>query len=486
MNRREFLKNAGIGLGGAAAAGLWPLFRSSSQAGGAPKPNFVFVLIDDMGQRDLGCYGSTFFETPNVNRLASEGVLFTDGYAACPVCSPTRASLLTGRYPARLRLTNFLVGQRWPTNPPILPVPWRHFLPLEEVTIAEALKAAGYVTAHVGKWHCGSPRDSWPDKQGFDVLAGTANGTRSYFFPDWGKGVPLDGRAGDYLTDRLTDEALRFIEANRDKPFFLNFCHYAVHIPLMARQEVIERYRAKATPDAAQNNPIYAAMVQSVDESAGRILRKLDELGITERTVVVFTSDNGGLSVREGPNTPATSNAPLRAGKGYLYEGGIREPWLVRWPGVAKAGTTCSVPVTSVDVFPTLLEMAGLPRDLRPELDGESIVPLLRGTGGLRRDAIYWHYPHYSNQGGSPGGAIRQGDHKLIEFYDDGHLELYDLKNDLSETTNLAARMSERAADLRSKLDAWRRAVGAQMPARNPDFDPKRPTDFLKETPKKG
>jgi len=487
MNRRDFLKGLGVGIAGAAGAGVLPFLRPASHAAAPPKPNFVFILIDDMGQRDLGCYGSTFFETPSVNRLASEGVLFTDGYAACPVCSPTRASILTGKYPARLHLTNFLVGQRWPRNPPILPVPWLHHLPQEEVTIAEALKAAGYATGHVGKWHLGAEPRFWPEKQGFDLnVAGCGSGgPKSYFFPQWGKNPPLDARPGDYLTDRLTDEALRFIEANRDKPFFLYFAHYAVHIPLQAKQELIERYRARARPDAAQNNPIYAAMVASVDESVGRVLRKLDELGIAGRTVVVFTSDNGGLSVREGPNTPATSNAPLRAGKGYLYEGGIREPWLVRWPGVAKPGTTCSVPVTSVDVFPTLLEMAGLPRDTRPELDGESIVPLLRGTGGLRRDALYWHYPHYSNQGGAPGGAIRQGDHKLIEFYDDGRLELYDLKVDLSETANLAGRMPERAAELRSKLDAWRRAVGAQMPARNPDFDPKRPTEFLKEPPKK-
>jgi arylsulfatase A-like enzyme len=324
-----------------------------------------------------------------------------------------------------------------------------------------------------------------PEVQGFDANLGGAGGTRSYFWPGWKPAIPLQGqREGEYLTDRLTDEALGFIEQHRDGPFFMYFCHYAVHIPLQAKKDLIAKYQARAKPDAAQSNPIYAAMIQSVDESVGRVVRKLDELGIADRTVVFFMSDNGGLSVKEGPNTPATSNAPLRAGKGYLYEGGIREPWLVRWPGVAKPGSGCSVPVSSVDFYPTILEMAGVRDAPGHVVDGESIVPLLRQAGGLKRDAIYWHYPHYSNQGGKPGGAVRMGDWKLIELYEDGALELYNLKDDLAEKTNLAPRMPERAAALRKKLDEWRKALGAQMPAPNPGYDPNKPIEEPKAASK--
>jgi len=433
--------------------------------------NFIFILIDDLGWADVGCNGSTFYETPNVDRLAREGMRFTDGYAASPVCSPTRASIMTGKHPARLHLTNFLVGRRWPRNSPIRPVKWRTHMPLEEVTVAEALKAAGYATCHVGKWHLGGARNFWPENQGFDLnIGGTGSGMpRAFFWPAWRNNPPIKGRRpGEYLPDRLSEEGVKFIEDSKDRPFFLYLSHYAVHIPIQAKKGYIAKYKKKVRPGQAQNNPIYAGMIQSIDDSVGRVMRKLEELQIADRTVIFFMSDNGGLSVREGPNTPATSNAPLRAGKGYLYEGGIREPWIVKWPGVVKPGSVCRVPVTSVDFYPTILEMAGVKGDPNHVVDGESIVPLLKHTGSLKRDAIYWHYPHYSNQGGKPGGAIRQGDEKLIEFYEDGRLELYNLREDIGETDNLAAKMPTKARELRKKLDAWRRAVGAQMPQRRP------------------
>jgi arylsulfatase A-like enzyme len=463
MNRREFALR-GLGLAGAALClREGPLSAAETQVS---KPNFIFILIDDMGWADLACYGSSFYETPHLDRLATQGVRFTDGYASCPVCSPTRASVMTGKYPARLHLTNFLVGKRWPPNSPILPVKWQLHLPPEEVTIAEALRAAGYATCHVGKWHLNEGKLATPGQQGFEVC------------------VPTAPNRTDKQASGFTDEALKFIEANKDRPFFLYLCHNSVHIPLEATKELVGKYAAKAKPGAGQNNPIYAGMVECVDTSVGRVMRKLDELGIADRTVVVFTSDNGGLSVKEGPNTPATSNAPFRAGKGYLYEGGTRVPLIVKWPGVTKAGSVCSVPVSSQDFCPTFLEMAGVQGDPKHVVDGESIVPLLRQAGGLKRDAIYWHYPHYSNQGGKPGGAVRMGDWKLIELYEDGALELYNLKDDLAEKTNLAPRMPERAAALRKKLDEWRKALGAQMPAPNPGYDPNKPIEEPKAASK--
>src|SRR5262245_153877 len=437
--------------------------------------NFIIILIDDMGWKDLGCYGSTFFRTPNLDRLAATGMRFTNGYAACPVCSPTRASILTGKYPARLHLTDFLPGRADRPSQKLLRPKIRQHLPLEEVTLAEALATAGYVSASIGKWHLGGS-DYSPEKQGFDVnIGGTQAGspTGGYFKF---KSPSLTLREGEYLTDRLTGEAEKFIEKNRDRPFFLYLAHYAVHIPLQAKKEVIARYEARAKPGEPQHNPIYAAMVESVDDSVGRLLKKLDELKLAGRTVIVFTSDNGGLSVKEGPNTPSTSNAPLRAGKGYLYEGGIRERLLVRWPGVTRPGSTCDVPVCSIDFFPTFLDMAGIKSNAK-SIDGVSLVPLLRGGKELKRDALYWHYPHYSNQGGQPGAAVRRGDYKLIEFYEDGKLELYNLKEDVSETTDLAGKMPENTKELHGLLRDWRKAVAAQMPTPNPDYVPPKERD---------
>jgi arylsulfatase A-like enzyme len=426
-----------------------------------------------MGWKDLGCYGSAFHETPNCDKLAAQGMRFTNGYAACPVCSPTRASIMTGKYPARLRITDWLPGRPDRPDQKLRRAQLRQFLPLEEKTIAAALKPLGYTSASIGKWHLGG-KPYYPEKHGFDVnVGGTERGSPpTYFFPYKNKAFSIpgleEGKEGEYLTDRLTTEAETFIEKNKDKPFFLYLAHHGVHIPLQAKKELIAKYQAKARPGQEQNNPVYAAMVESVDDSVGRIMKKLEEVKIADRTVVFFMSDNGGLSVKEGPHTPATSNAPLRAGKGYLYEGGIREPMIVKWPGTVRAGGVCEAPVSSVDFYPTILEMAGSKADV----DGVSIVPLLKQSGELKREAIYWHYPHYSNQGGKPGGAVRKGDLKLIEFYEDGKLELYNLKEDLGEKNDLAAKMLDQAKELHQILKDWRKAVDAQMPTPNPDYKP--------------
>ena len=479
-----FLPIHGRRLAAAAAVACWAAsvcpFRQEARAAEpkrATRPNFVFILVDDLGWADVGCFGSDFYETPNVDRLAARGMKFTDGYAACPVCSPTRASILSGKYPARLKLTNFIAGRRQLDGARVLPADFKLQLDLEEVTLAEALKPAGYTSGHVGKWHLGG-KPYWPEQQGFDLNVGGcgAGMPRSFFYPAWTANVPIaEGTAGEYLTDREAAEAVKFIEQNRDRPFFLYLAHYAVHIPLEAKQPMIEKYRAKAerNPGAKQHNPIYAAMVESVDQSVGRVIDALGRLGIAQRTVVFFFSDNGGLATPEGPHTPATTNAPLRAGKGYLYEGGIREPLIVCWPGVTKPGSTCQVPVSSVDFYPTILEMAGVTGEPGQVPDGESLVPLLRQTGGLKRKAIYWHYPHFSNQGGMPGGAVRQGDYKLIHFYDDDRIELYNVREDIGEKNDLAAEIPDKAAELRKLLDDWLRQVDATMCPPNPRWQSK-------------
>lgn len=439
------------------------------------KPNIVFVLVDDLGWADLECYGSKFYRTPHLNRLASEGMKFTQAYAAGPVCSPTRASILTGKHPARLHLTDWLPGRADRPSQFLLRPRIQAQLPLEELTLAEALRPAGYMSACIGKWHLGG-QGYLPTDQGFDRnVAGDETGTpRSYFAPfkSGDQSMPGLGEApaGEYLTDRLTTEAERFIEANQSRPFFLYLSHYAVHTPLRAKESVLNRYPSAPAPSGGQTNAIYAAMIESVDDSVGRIMKKLDDLHLTERTLVWFASDNGGLSVEEGPNTPATSNAPLRGGKGFLYEGGIRIPCLIRWPGVIRGGTIDNALVSTVDVFPTIISAAGMP--VPGGLDGVDLAPVLRGSGLLQRTALYWHYPHYSNQGGRPGGAVRDGDYKLLQSYEDGRLELFDLATDLAEAHNLAAARPELARSLRTQLASWRGSQQAQMMEPNPEFEP--------------
>ena len=458
LSRRSFL-------GLAAAAALAPQARPQS------KLNFIIILIDDMGWTDLGAFGSRFYQTPNTDRLVSQGMKFTNAYAACPVCSPTRASIMTGKYPARLHLTDWIPGRKqWPSAKLLTPR-FEQQLPLEETTIAELLRPAGYTSAAIGKWHLGT-EPYYPQHQGFAVnIGGTEKGSPPSYFPPY-KIPGLEPRfANDYLTDNLSSRAEQFIDANKDRPFFLYLAHFAVHLPLGAKPEVIEKYKARIRPDLPQRHPVYAGMVEGADDSVGRIMRKLDDLGLARNTVVFFLSDNGGLRFEGKAKEPITNNAPLRAGKGHLYEGGIRIPWIVRWPGKIAAGSVCDTPVITADIFPTIAAMSGTQKYSGHPIDGVDIGPLLRG-GSLKREALYWHYPHYSNQGGPPGGVIRKGDWKLIEFYEDNHLELYNLKQDVAEEHNLAADYPDRARELRRELDQWRKSVNAVMPRPNPAYDP--------------
>ena len=455
----------------------------SERPDGPPRLNIIFILIDDLGWRDLGCYGSTFYETPHIDRLAAQGMKFTDAYTACSVCSPTRASILTGQYPARLHLTDFLSG-RPPKNAKLQVPDWTPYLTRDTRTIAAALKPAGYISALIGKWHLGGSREfgapkeaeeALPQRFGFDVnIAGSHYGQPpDYFFPYERKSGDVTyrlpyltgGREGEYLTDRITEEAEKFLEDNQRRPFFLYLPHYAVHTSignrLQAKPKTIAKYAAKADPKAAQHNAVYAAMIESMDESVGRIMKKLDDLKIAERTVIVFTSDNGGYH-------QVTAQLPLRGGKSEAYEGGIRVPLIVRWPGVVKAGSVAETPVTSVDFMPTCCAIADVKPPPGQTLDGVSLVPLLKQTGKLERDAIFWHYPHY-NDVTTPHGIVRQGDFKLIEYFEDGRLELYNLRTDVGEKENLAMTQREKARALHELLVKWRKQVGAQMPVPKPD-----------------
>ncbi len=467
ITRRRFLRR----LSCAAAAAAAPASLASA-AGGRKPLNVVFILIDDLGWTDVGCYGTKVYETPAVDRLATMGMKFTDGYAACTVCSPTRVSVLTGKYPARVNLTDWITGHKRPHAK--LRVPdWTMYMKHEEITLAEALKAAGYATGFIGKWHLGNDRKYWPESQGFDVnVGGYSRGQPPSYFSPYRIPTMEDGPKGEYLTDRHAADAERFLQDHRDKPFLLYLSMYAVHTPLQAKDPLIAKYREKiaANPGLPHRNPVYAAMVHSMDECVGRVLDKLRELDLLDNTAVFFTGDNGGLL---GP----TSNVPLRAGKGSSYEGGVREPFLVYWPGVTRPGSVCREPVTSVDFYPTILEMTGVPGDRKhnADVDGVSLAPLLRGERkSLAREAIYWHYPHYHPGGATPYGAVRAGNLKLIEFYEDMHVELYDLGKDIGESRDLAAEMPDEADRLRKMLHAWRQRVDAQMPTENPSYDPDR------------
>lgn len=433
--------------------------------------NFVLILIDDLGWADLSCQGSKFYRTPNIDRLASQGVRFTNGYAPAPVCSPTRAGIMTGKFPAKTGITNYLPGAHPLPYSKLMPGLCKPHLALEEVTIAEALKPAGYRSAHIGKWHLGPTEEYWPLKQGFDVnVGGSASGMpTSFFWPAWKTNPPIVGRKdGEDLTDRLTAEAVDFIRQSRNQPFFLYLPHYTVHVPIEAKQELVAKYKAK--PGDLQNDPVYAAMIETMDESVGRVMRTLEEERLASNTVVIFTSDNGGLSAPEWKLKPVTSNSPLREGKGHLYEGGIREPFIVRWPGVKPR--IDHTPVCSVDFMPTFCEAAGVASPAG--VDGVSLKNLVTTGQPLAERPLFWHYPHYSNQLGRPAGAVRRGDWKLIEFYEDMHLELYDLRADIGEKNNLATRFPDRAWKMRAELARWRDSVHAVMPPANPQYDPKR------------
>lgn len=458
-------------------------------------PNFVFILIDDLGQRDLGCYGSTFYETPHIDALARSGMRFTSAYSACAVCSPTRASIQSGKYPGRLHTTDFFGGPTYDkalnderyVNRPILPPNYLERLPLEEETIAESLAEAGYATFYAGKWHLGQ-KGYGPDDQGYQTNVGgnrpSNNKNRKFFSPYDNPQLP-DGPEGEQIDERLAHEAATFIRDHRDEPFFVFFAQFDVHVPLHTKPELQKKYRQKKKQLAAagpefgregnsdvrqiQQHPVYGGMVETMDSAVGIVLDALEEAGVADNTVVIFTSDNGGLSTAEGS---PTSNLPLRAGKGWAYEGGVRVPLIVRWPDETKPGSTTDRYVISTDYYPTILEMAGL--KLKPEqhVDGRSFAPLLAGKTQPERGPVYWHYPHYGNQGGSPYAAVRDGDWKLIEFYADRRKELYNLADDLSEQHNLAAAEPERTAMMLQQLHLWQQRAGVQMPQPNPNVKP--------------
>jgi arylsulfatase A len=436
----------------------------------AEKPlNFIVFLIDDLGATDLGCTGSDLHETPNLDRFAKTAMRFTNGYSACTVCSPTRAAMLTGKYPARLHVTDWIAGHQRPTAK-LLPPKWTQYLPREEVTVAEVFKAAGYTTGHVGKWHLGKKDEGWPTDHGFDInVGGTDRGQPPSYFSPYRIPTLEDGPKGEYLTDREGIEAAKFIEKHREKPFFLYLPMYAVHTPLQAKQELIERFEKKIKPGMRHRNATYAAMMFSMDEAVGRVLAKLDELKISDRTVVLFTGDNGGQL--GGPQRVVTSNVPLRAGKGSVYEGGVRVPTFLRVPGVTKPGSECATPIMTIDYLPTFVELAGIKSEAK--VDGVSIVPLLRDPKAiLARKDLYWHYPHYHPGGATPYGAVRSGDWRLIEFYEGNRVELYNLRDDGSEKNDLAKEKPEAAKELLAKLHGWRKEVGAQMPVANPQYKP--------------
>jgi len=456
------------------ALALGMLIGGSGAAAGAARLNVIVILVDDLGAHDLGCGGSTFHRTPNIDRLAAQGTRFTAAYSACTVCSPTRASLLTGQYPARLHLTDWISGHTRPYAK--LRVPdWTQHLERSEVNLARVFHQAGYATAAIGKWHLGGP-EYYPDRQGFDVnIGGTDRGQPPSYHAPYRIATLPEGPPGEFLTDRESAEACAFIEKNQHRPFFLYLAHYGVHTPLMGKAQVIERYRTQANPAAPQHNPTYAALLESVDDSVGRLRAKLEELHLAEQTLVIFTSDNGGL-ILGGTNAP-TSNAPLRSGKGSPYEGGVRVPLVACWPGHIPAGKLCAVPTITPDLYPTVLNLAGVEDFPGHRPDGQSLAAVLLGrpeTASARRAPLYWHYPHYHPGGATPYGAIRQADWKLIQYDEDGHCELFDLAHDPGEQRDLCRAKARVAAQLRQKLAQWRQKVGAQMPAPNPQHDPAR------------
>jgi arylsulfatase A-like enzyme len=454
-------------------------------AQGANRPSVVFFLVDDLGWTDLGCFGSTFYETPNIDALAASGMRFTQGYAACPVCSPTRASILTGRHPVRVDITDWIPGVQ-ARNQKFLHVEDRDNLALEEVTLAEALKQHGYQTFFAGKWHLGE-KGHWPTDQGFDFnVGGSQHGSPpgGYYAP-WSNPNLQAKHQDEYLTERLTEESINFLKTrDQDKPFLLYLSYYNVHTPItpykkryghfvdkaasLFQDETPHRKEHQAKSRLRQDDPAYASMIAAVDASVGQVLEKLNELKLSADTAVFFFSDNGGLCT--SANIGPTSNLPLRSGKGWLYEGGVREPMIVRVPGLTSPGSECQAPVVSMDFFPTILELAGLPAMPERHVDGLSFVPLLTGGEALKQREFYWHYPHYHGSTWTPGASIRDGDWKLIEFYHGDKVELYNLRDDPGEQHDLSQSHPERTKALLAKLHSWQQHMNAKMPQPNPQY----------------
>ncbi|HLP37701.1 sulfatase [Lacibacter sp.] len=430
-------------------------------------PNIVIFFIDDMGSQDLGCYGNNFYQTPSIDKLANNGVRFTNAYSACTVCSPTRASLMTGKYPARLQITDWIQGHKKPYAK--LNVPnWTMYLPLQEKTLAESLKEKGYATWHVGKWHLGDDEMYWPDQQGFDVnIAGNFKGApiknKQYngFFSPYGLKRLNDGPKDEYLTDRLTEEAINLIDRqNSSQPFFLNLAHYAVHTPIQGKADKVEKYKQLLNGEKhPQKNPVYAAMIESVDESVARIIQKLEEKKLLENTFIVFMADNGSLA-------SVSTSPPFRKGKGWAYEGGTRTPLLMYWKGKIEGGKLIDEPVITMDIYTTIMQLvkAKLPNNV----DGKNLLPVITENKTYNRP-LFWHYPHYHND--KPHGAVRLGDWKLIEYFEDNHFELYNLKEDIGEANDLSKQNIAKAEELKKLMVAWRKKVNAQMMTTNPNYD---------------
>ena len=468
------------------------------------RPNIVVILADDLGWADLTCYGSTFYETPNLDKLAKQGVRFTNGYAACPVCSPTRASLMTGKYPIKTDVTDWIKGRQADGNvkpyEKLVAQPFQYFLPLEEETIAEVALKNQYKTFFAGKWHLGDEEKYFPEAQGFQTnLGGTGKGSPvgykndsvGGFFTPYNNMRLKDGPKGEYLTDRLATECLDFLDKNKNASFFLMYSLYAVHNPLQAPADLVKKYQAKqkalGLTDAmrfrkdeawmmpekgwrqriVQDNAVYAAMIENMDDNVGRILKKLSDLGLDDNTIVVFTSDNGGLSTAEGS---PTVNGALRAGKGWLYEGGIKVPTIIRWTNQIKAGQVSDIPLSTVDFFPTFEKAMNHIAVTNKAIDGSNILDLMAHAQKAKQRALFWHYPHYSNQGGKPGAAMIRGDYKLILNYEDNSLELYDIKHDIGEKNNLAASEKAKTKRYKKALDKWLKGNRAKFPASNPSY----------------
>jgi arylsulfatase A-like enzyme len=497
--RRDFLKLLNVvpllpGLQdfGNAADGEVKIMKNDGQKNNL---NVVMILVDDLGATDLSCCGSDFYETPNLDRLAAQGMRFTNAWATCPVCSPSRASVLTGKYPARLGVTDWIdhSGNFHPLKGKLVDAPYIKHLDPGEYNLARALADNGYATWHIGKWHLGGEK-CYPDKQGFDINIGGCHWGHPFngYFSPWDIPTLENGTEGEYLPDRLGDEAVRLIEQNAGsgKPFYLNYWPYLVHTPIQAKEDKIEKYRRKAekmgldklktfeegepfkTDDKQgwrikrrllHSDPVYAAMIESLDENIGKVLSALERTGQADNTLVIFTSDNGGLATAE---ISPTCNKPYAEGKGWMYEGGTREPLIVRLPGIACAGALSKAYVTGSDYYPTILEAAGLPLKPEQHVDGRSFYAALKGEA-YNRDAIFWHYPHYGNQGGEPGASVVDGDYKLIEFFEDGRLELYNITDDVSETNNLAADMPQKRDELHKKLTQWQKEAAARFPGIN-------------------
>lgn len=459
-----------------------------------PKPNILFILVDDLGWKDLSCYGSEFYETPNIDKLAKEGVRFTSAYAASPLCSPTRASIMTGKHPGRLDTTQWFGSFR--TKGKLISAESVQHLPLEEQSLAKTLKKDGYTTIHIGKWHLGKEPYS-PKNHGFDYnIAGSHWGhPKRGFFSPYHMPNLKDGPKGEFLTDRLTNEAIKLLKQKSHSPFFLNLCYYAVHIPIQAPSSLIQKYKEKAkrlgldkrtTFEKGENfscihkkynkiirriiqsDPTYAAMIERLDWNIGRLLETLKDLHIEDNTIIIFFSDNGGLSSAE---SSPTCNSPLKEGKGWIYEGGNRVPMIIKWSKEWKYREASDIPVLSTDFYPTILEMIGNPSLPEQHLDGRSIIPYLRNLEGITEKPLYWHYPHYSNQGCTPSTSIRMGKHKLIQFYENDRFELYNLQEDIGEKKNLCEKQPEIAENLREKIANWKENVDAKLPKKNKNYN---------------